>query len=62
MLIVRSYEEVQDMLEQLKQAGYGFSVLDEPHPGEDFDLESFREMFLDWGWAADESRKPAWWS
>lgn len=61
-LIVRSYDEVQDLCEPLKQAGYGFSVLDEPHPGEEFDLESYREMFLDWGWTADDSQKPAWWS
>lgn len=62
MLIVRSYDEVQDLLNELRQAGYGFSVLDEPLPSEDFDLDSFREMFLEWGWAAEESRKPAWWN
>jgi hypothetical protein len=37
--------------ETLKRAGYGFSVLDEPQPDEKFDLNAFKEMFLDWGWS-----------
>lgn len=61
MLIVRSYDEVRDLLNELRQTGYGFSVLDEPLPSEDFDLDSFREMFMEWGWAAEQSWKPAWW-
>ena len=48
ILIVRSYDEVQNLLNELRQAGYGFSVLDEPSSTEDFDLDVFREMFLDW--------------
>lgn len=50
VLIVRSYGEVRDLLNELKLAGYGFSVLDEPGPSEEFDLDSYREMFADWGW------------
>lgn len=51
MLILLDYEEVEDHLEYLRMAGYGFSVLSEPSDEEVFDLESAIEMFRDWGWA-----------
>ena len=59
MLVVRSYEDVQPFSERLSLAGYGYSVLDEPRIDEDFDLASFKEMFLDWGWSGAEESLPA---
>ena len=50
MLIVGNYGEVKSILDALSQAGYGFSVLDEPRSKDVFDAESFKEMFTDWGW------------
>ena len=50
MLIFRQYDEVRSCLSEVKQAGYGFAVLDEPRDDEAFDLQSFQEMFRDWGW------------
>lgn len=61
-LIVRSYVEVERHLDKLSALGYGFSVLDEPRPDEEFDLESFRDMFIEWGWSADAQRRPTWWN
>lgn len=49
MLIIASYDQVEQFVSQLSIMGYGFAVLDEPRPDEDFNLESFREMFGDWG-------------
>lgn len=60
MLIVRSYDDIKDYVEGLERSGYGFSVLDEPRAAEEFDLESFREMFADWGWTGDLGSKPGW--
>ena len=51
MLVFRKYDDVRLYAETLKRAGYGFSVLDEPQPDEKFDLNAFKEMFLDWGWS-----------
>lgn len=60
MLIFTSYDEVRAISKDLQNAGYGYSVLDEPLPNEEFDLESFREMFADWGWSGDAAHKPVW--
>ena len=60
MLIFRTYDEVQSHAEELIHAGYGYTVLDEPRPDECFDLESFKEMFIDWGWCGDAGSKPSW--
>ena len=60
MLIFRTYDEVKAHAEDLILAGYGYSVLDEPRPDECFDLESFKEMFTDWGWCGDAGSKPSW--
>lgn len=58
MLVVRSYDDVRPYAEALAQAGYGYSVLDEPRSDEAFDVDSFREMFLDWGWVGSEADRP----
>lgn len=50
MLIVTSYDTVSPCGASLMAEGYGFAVLDEPRDGEDFDLQSFVDMFRDWGW------------
>jgi len=46
MLVVSSYDVVRNHTDELLEAGYGFSVLDEPHPSEEYDVESFKVMFL----------------
>jgi hypothetical protein len=60
MLIFRTYSEVRPYVDKLIQAGYGYSILDEPLSSECFDLESFKEMFADWGWCGDVQIKPTW--
>ncbi len=60
MLVFSSYDQIQNLTKDILAAGYGFSVLDEPSPQEEFDLKSFKEMFIDWGWSGKLGRKPAW--
>ena len=50
MLVVGTFEEVQDYHSYLISEGFGYSVLDEPGDKEVFDLEIYREMFCEWGW------------
>jgi len=58
MLIVSDYNEISDHLECLRSSGYGFSVLSEPGDNEEFDLESAKEMFCDWGWVDPAASLP----
>lgn len=61
MLLFSSAMELQGgVSEEILHADYGYSVVDEPRPDEQFDLESFQEMFSDWGWCGDKSKRPDW--
>ena len=60
MLVVSDYDDVKAHLAEITKAGYGFSVLDEPSPLEGYDLESYAQMFRDWGWSGVESQRPQW--
>jgi hypothetical protein len=62
MLIVTDHGDVQHVVHELVDEGYGFSVLSVPSPTEEFDLKVYREMFRDWGWSESagetEHREP----
>ena len=60
MLLFRADDEIRDHDQEFEDAGYGFSVVDEPRPDEEFDLTAFQEMFRDWGWSGRLGAKPAW--
>lgn len=60
MLVFLAYDQVQSYTQQLLEAGYGFSVLGEPAINQEFDLDAFRDMLIDWGWSGDPQEKPAW--
>jgi hypothetical protein len=49
MLIFQDYDDMRPYADAIVQAGYGYSVLDQPRRDEKFDLATFREMFTDWG-------------
>jgi hypothetical protein len=52
MLIFTDYEAVRDHTAELISLGYGISTMGEPRFDEKFDLESFEDVFTDWGWTA----------
>lgn len=60
MLIFRDFDNMRLYAEKLVVLGYGYSVLDEPLPGEVFNLDDFIELFRDWGWSGDIADCPAW--
>jgi hypothetical protein len=60
MIVVNHYDDLCGIAAELPRMGYGYSVLDEPLPSEDYDLESYVEMFSDWGWGNVNERKPDW--
>ena len=60
MLVISSVDDVKAHRAEITQAGYGFSVLDEPSSQEEFDLESYAQVFRDWGWSGIETQRPAW--
>lgn len=60
MIIVNHYDDLRGVASELQSMGYGYSVLDDPLNSEEFDLESYVEMFSDWGWGTVNERKPDW--
>ena len=62
MIIAQSYEKLQNVITELIESGYGYSVLSDPQVGEHFDLTSYIEMFSDWGWPSGTKEKPSWMS
>ena len=60
ILIFERYEDIRGLGQQLVDAGYGFSVLDEPMDHEEFDLQGTKDVFIDWGWGGEPSQKPSW--
>jgi hypothetical protein len=51
-MLVFHYKERPDLetIKELIRMGYGITSYSVPSATEEFDLESYREMFEDWGW------------
>lgn len=60
MIIVNNFDELRGVASELQGIGYGYCVLGQPSPLEEFDLESHIEMFCDWGWGKGNEIKPDW--
>ena len=60
MIVVSSYDVLRGSVNELVENGYAYSVLAEPRPVEEYEIESFREMFQDWGWNANCEGRPDW--
>ena len=60
MLIVTDYSAVQPYAQAVIAAGFGYSTLPDPRPGEKYERQSFVEMLLDWGWSGAEHDRPHW--
>jgi hypothetical protein len=51
MIVVTSFDQIRDHVQELVTTGYGYTTLSEPSQNESLDIESFKEMFRDWGWS-----------
>ena len=58
MLIITSSDHIRACAEQLVELGYGYSVMSDGPERSAFDLNSWCEVFCDWGWSGDPARKP----
>src|SRR5262245_34790188 len=58
--LVFRYEDAVDAAARrdLVAQGYGMSTFSESLPNEEFDLDSYREMLMEWGWTSEEAHKP----
>lgn len=60
MLVFGSYDDVAPYRDEIVEAGYGFSILDEPLENEDYKKEDYIELLVDWGWSGDAKSQPSW--
>ena len=60
MIVSQSFAEFRDYEDELIKLGYGLSTYYEPSSHEEFDVESYKEMFIEWGWNGDKAKKPDW--
>lgn len=60
MLILTSGDFVRLHGGAVASANYGYSVLSDTDREGVFDLETYEEMFSDWGWAGEPASKPRW--
>lgn len=61
MIVVSKGADLQGVTSELDHMGYGYSVMSEPRPAEDFDLETWVDVFSDWGWSSSANEaKPVW--
>jgi len=62
MIVVNRLDELKGVESELVNIGYGYSVLDEPSASEEYELDSYVDMFSDWGWGLHNEPKPGWMS
>ena len=60
MIVGQSLDNYVAICAELKKLGYGLSVYGEPPPTEAYDIEGYKEMFIEWGWSGDKAKKPDW--
>lgn len=51
MLIFSTHGDIETYEDELVKEGYGYTVIGEPGEQEEFDIQSYEEMFADWGWS-----------
>lgn len=62
MLLTTSDEAIWDHKDEIVKQGYGFSVLSEPEPNSQtqIDIDEFINMLQDWGWMGKKENEPSW--
>tara|TARA_B100000745_G_C20130797_1_gene387490 strand:+ start:164 stop:502 length:339 start_codon:yes stop_codon:yes gene_type:complete len=60
MLLFSDYEIVAPYYIELSTLGYGISIIEDPLPGEVFELSNYIELLKDWGWSNHGRPQPDW--
>ena len=60
MIVVKDFVDLGSAGTELPIMGYGYSVFSEPLTNDSYDLDSYVELFSDWGWGNVNERKPDW--
>jgi hypothetical protein len=63
ILILNSDHNIQlesDVRQELSRSGFGVSEFGGPTKNEMFDIDSYIEMFSEWGWSGETEKRPAW--
>jgi len=60
MLILSRYDDVRSSVKELAKEGYGFSVMSDPGPGEQFVRQDIVEVLRDWGWSGPPTDAASW--
>lgn len=58
-IVSQSSDNFLALVEELGALRYGLSVYGEPSPNEEYDVESYKDMFIEWGWGS-KNEKPSW--
>ena len=59
-IVVALRKAAPSVAHELHAIGYTMSSMSEPIKGQDFDLDSYREMFKEWGWSSEARERPSW--
>jgi hypothetical protein len=60
MLIVSKFDDVSQYVDELTQAGYGFSVLSKYRSDTNYVRDNIVDVLRDWGWSGPPDSRPAW--
>ena len=60
MLVFGSYDEISSFVDEIVDAGYGYTVLEDPMDGEEYCEADYIELLSDWAWSGDEALRPDW--
>ena len=56
MIVVKRFDQVSSLIDEIIKEGYGFSVLEEPSEKEKYLREDFIEILNDWGWSGKKEK------
>lgn len=61
MVVIDSAENLDEQTENaITDHGLSISTFSQPLPNEKFDIDSYLQMFAEWGWTGDPSKRPRW--
>jgi hypothetical protein len=59
-LVLRSGQVDRRVLEELGGRGFACSSFCDPPDSEEYEVDTYREMFMDWSWVSKDKEPPPW--